>query len=591
MKKFGLAAIGECLIDLVPSGVNELNVPLFSANPGGAPANVLAMYSKLGGETAFIGKVGNDGFGLSLIDNLKRANINTGSVVIDNEHNTTLAIVHLSETGNRSFSFYRHTEADVMLRSEEVNAETVKNSSVFHFGSVSLTDEPSRSATLTAVKLAKDSGALISYDPNYRPLLWNDINEAKEVMRGGALLADIIKVSDEELTLLTDETDLLRGAEKLLSFGISLVFVTLGENGAFYCNKKAQGALPAYDVKTIDTTGAGDTFFGSVLWLLSGKTKEQLSDLTDSELQDIVKFGNAAGSLATTKKGAIPAMPSKSEITTLVGRPVIVDMHTHSEYSHDSVCPIKDMVECQKLKGTAIFAVTDHCDIEYFETQDPEKLISDSVSDAERTNAETDGVGILRGVEIGEGIWHPDITKKIVSLTEYDVIIGSVHAVRFENYTMPYSTIKFSELGLDASERYFNNYFDDMLEMINSTEFDVLAHLTCPLRYINGKYGLGVDCKKYKDKITDILQSIIEKNIALEINTSCIGSAYNEFLPEEWIVALYKELGGSLVTLGSDAHIAENASHCFDEAVKMLKRNGFDRAYYYKNRRAYSYNI
>ncbi len=268
----------------------------------------------------------------------------------------------------------------------------------------------------------------------------------------------------------------------------------------------------------------------------------------------------------------------------------VADMHTHSEHSHDSVCPIKDMAESQKSMGTAVFAVTDHCDIEYFDTQDLEKIIGDSVANAESLNI-MGATEILRGIEIGEGFWHPDVTRKILSMTAYDVVIGSVHAVKFPHYTMPYSTINFAAMGKATAKEYFGKYLNDVQCMIETTACDILAHLTCPLRYMNGKYRLDVDCKPYKSQITTILHRIIEKEIALEINTSCKGSHYDEFMPEEWIVSLYKELGGHLVTLGSDAHIAKNASHDFDKAIDMLKRNGFDSAYYYKNRTPYPYAL
>lgn len=197
----------------------------------------------------------------------------------------------------------------------------------------------------------------------------------------------------------------------------------------------------------------------------------------------------------------------------------------------------------------------------------------------------------MAGVEIGEAFWHSDIARKIVSDNHYDVIIGSVHAVQFKNYTMPYSTIDFGKLGREMSAEYLDKYFDDLAFMIANAEFDILAHLTCPLRYINGKYGLNVDCKNYKQKIESILKTVIEKNIVLEVNTSCKGSNYNEFMPEEWIIKLYKDMGGKLISLGSDAHIKENASHYFDEAVTMLKDNGFNSACYLKNRKIYQYNI
>lgn len=190
---------------------------------------------------------------------------------------------------------------------------------------------------------------------------------------------------------------------------------------------------------------------------------------------------------------------------------IIADMHTHSRHSHDSLCPVKDMAQSQIGKGTKIFAVTDHCDIEYFETQNLKKIIGDSVADARKYNAEMDGVEILAGVEIGEAFWHNDIARKIISENDYDVIIGSVHAVRFEGYTMPYSTIDFGKIGRKMSAEYLDKYFDDMAFMIENTEFDILAHLTCPLRYINGKYGLNIDCKDYDKKIESILKSVIEK--------------------------------------------------------------------------------
>ncbi len=269
----------------------------------------------------------------------------------------------------------------------------------------------------------------------------------------------------------------------------------------------------------------------------------------------------------------------------------IADMHTHSNHSHDSVCLIEDMAESQKEKGTEIFAVTDHCDVEYFETQDLEKIIGNSVADAQKSNSKIKGIEILRGVEIGEGFWNKDVTEKIVLAYPYDVIIGSVHAVKFPLYEMPYSTIDFRLMGKEKSEKYFEKYLDDMVNMIENTKFDILAHLTCPLRYMNGKYGLNISCKNYESKITNILKMIVKRGISLEINTSCKGSSYDEFMPEEWIVSLYKKLGGYLVTLASDAHIKENASHRFEDALKMLKRNGFDGAFYYKDRHPIKYEI
>ncbi len=304
------------------------------------------------------------------------------------------------------------------------------------------------------------------------------------------------------------------------------------------------------------------------LWILSD----------ENEYADALKY--APDIIETT--GALKPIKEKG---------MIADMHTHSEHSHDSACAISDMAAMQKKRGTAVFAVTDHCDIEYFEAQNLEKLIGDSVKDSEQTAKGTSDIEILRGVEIGEGIWNEEVTKKIISLTSYDVVIGSVHAVRYEGYTVPYSKIDFKQMGKEKAQDYFDKYFDDVLEMIEKTDFDILAHLTCPLRYINGNFGFGISLSSYKEKIIKILNEIIKKNIALEVNTSCIGSGYNEFMPEEWIIAAYRDMGGTLITLGSDAHTAEYASFGFEKAVAMLKRNGFNTLCYFKNRHIYKYEI
>lgn len=321
---YDIVALGEALIDFTPSGVNDMGMQLFARNPGGAPANVLAMNAKLGGKTAFIGKVGKDDFGRFLKDTMRNAGIDVSGVLESGEVNTTLAFVHLKENGDRSFSFYRKPGADVLLRAEEVDARLVTHCRVFHFGSVSLTDEPCRSATLTAAAMAKEAGALISYDPNYRPLLWDSEAHAKAEMRKGLRLADIIKVSEEEMVLLTSERDLTAGAAALAGSHAALVLVTLGPKGAFYYTEGCSGLLPAYDVKTVDTTGAGDAFLGALLYCIGGKNLAEIKAMTSSEWARCIAFCNAAGSLTTAKKGAIPAMPTLAEIEACVkGTPVL----------------------------------------------------------------------------------------------------------------------------------------------------------------------------------------------------------------------------------------------------------------------------
>lgn len=311
---FDVTAIGELLIDFTPAGTNASGELLFARKPGGAPANVLAANSRLGGKTAFIGKVGDDSFGYFLRKTLEDLHINTTGLAIEPDIPTTLAFVQLDERGDRSFSFYRKPGADLMLQTSDVKEELATGCCILHFGSVSLTGEPSRSTTFAAVKAAKDAGRMISYDPNYRPLLWDSAEAAKEQMKAGLALADIVKVSEEEMTLLTGETDLNKGSRALARYGAALVLISLGLKGAFYRSGGLCGLLPTYDVKTIDTNGAGDAFLGAIHYRLRGKMLEEIQKFTEAELKDVISFANAVGSLTTTKSGAIPAMPTLDEI-------------------------------------------------------------------------------------------------------------------------------------------------------------------------------------------------------------------------------------------------------------------------------------
>lgn len=306
-----ILALGEILIDFTPSGENRQGIALFARNPGGAPANVLAMNAKLGGSSAFIGKVGKDAFGAYLRSTLVDSGINDSGLVTDDAIPTTLAFVQLDEKGDRSFSFYRKPSADMMLTSAEIRWELIDQCRVFHFGSVSLTDEPCRAATFEAAAYARQQGKRVSFDPNYRPFLWKSEADAREQMLKSIAMADILKVSEEELTLITGQTDFESGAQQLLKMGPSLVLVSLGAKGAYYRNRSCTGLLPTYDVKTIDTTGAGDAFVGAILWQLKERTPEELRSM---ELAEVVDFANAAGSLTTTRGGAIPALPTLQEI-------------------------------------------------------------------------------------------------------------------------------------------------------------------------------------------------------------------------------------------------------------------------------------
>lgn len=306
-----IVSLGEILIDFTPSGHNDRGIPLFAQNPGGAPANVLAMAAKLGGKAAFIGKVGNDGFGEYLKNILEEHSVDARGLVKDDSIPTTLAFVHLNSEGDRSFTFYRKPGADICLKASEVKKDIIDDCKIFHFGSLSLTDEPCRTATLETIRYAKEQGEMISFDPNYRPGLWESPLCAKEQMLNCIAMADILKVSEEEMELITGEKAPEIGSERLLKMGPKAVFITMGANGAYYRNNACCGAVPAFKVKVVDTTGAGDAFMGAALWRLKEYTIDEVANI---ELRDIVAFANAAGSLTTTHSGAIPSLPTYEEI-------------------------------------------------------------------------------------------------------------------------------------------------------------------------------------------------------------------------------------------------------------------------------------
>lgn len=307
-----ITAVGEILIDLTQSGLNEQGIPVFAANPGGAPANLAVAAARLGASTAFIGKVGTDSFGTLLRNTLAENNVDVSGMVTDPRNRTTLAVVALDKFGERTFSFYRDPSADVNLCAEEISGEQLKNTKFLHFGSVSLTTDPARSATLHAAETAKRHGAIISYDPNYRASLWSDEQTAIFRMLEPLPMVDVLKVSDEELPLLTGTDDLEAGSEILAAKGIRLVLVTLGANGAFYRFDGQTGHVPGVKVQVGDTNGAGDTFFGATLAQLA--KFDTLDALTAAELENIITVSNKAAAITTSRHGAIPAMPTWEEV-------------------------------------------------------------------------------------------------------------------------------------------------------------------------------------------------------------------------------------------------------------------------------------
>ncbi len=318
MKSYDVVALGELLIDFTESGISEQGNPLWEANPGGAPCNVLAMLNKLTHKTAFIGKVGKDVYGRQLCDVVTKAGIDTSALLFDPEVHTTLAVVHTFENGDRDFSFYRNPGADMMLTKDELPEQMLKSCRIFHFGTLSMTHGGVREATKKAVKMAKEAGALISFDPNLRPPLWSSEALAKENIEWGLSQADIVKIADNEIVFLTGETDYDKGAAILLQKypNIQLLNVTLGADGAISFCSGHRVFVPAFRLGgTIETTGAGDTFCACVLHdvLQSG-----VEDRSEQSLADMLRFANAAAYLVTTKKGAIRSMPTRSEIHKLL---------------------------------------------------------------------------------------------------------------------------------------------------------------------------------------------------------------------------------------------------------------------------------
>ena len=316
-KRYDVTALGELLIDFTENGLSSQGNPLLEANPGGAPCNVLAMLSKLGRKTSFIGKVGDDQFGHMLKDSIESAGIDSAGLVLDGKAHTTLAFVHKLPDGDRTFSFYRDPGADILLRKDEVSREQIAASRIFHFGSLSFTHPGVREASEYAIACAKEAGVLVSFDPNLREPLWESLEKAKEAICWGLSQCDVLKISDNEVTFMTGETDYPKGAKLLQEqYQSPLVFVTFGKEGSMALwNGKQIQARPFLQEGTIETTGAGDTFTGSVL---NGLLEYGLDGLDEERLEQMMTFANAAASLITTRRGALRVMPERDEVEALI---------------------------------------------------------------------------------------------------------------------------------------------------------------------------------------------------------------------------------------------------------------------------------
>jgi fructokinase len=310
---------GELLIDFVPtvSGVSLLDAPGFKKAPGGAPANVAVGVSRLGISSGFLGKVGEDPFGHFLAKTLQDSGVDTQGLRFSTEARTALAFVSLRADGERDFMFYRHPSADMLYRADEVDADYIRSAEVFHYGSISLIQEPSRSATLHAVDVASQAGLSISYDPNLRLNLWPDVEKARQGLLMGWSRANWIKASEEELQFLSGSPELLEGARRLWHSQLNMVVITQGKAGCTYLTQAFHGFVPGFTVTAVDTTGAGDGF---VAGLLASLVRQPEAWKEEASLQAVCKYANAVGALTTTQRGAIPALPTSEQVNAFIKR-------------------------------------------------------------------------------------------------------------------------------------------------------------------------------------------------------------------------------------------------------------------------------
>ena len=358
---YDVVALGELLVDFIQNGSSAKGNPIFEANPGGAPCNVLAMLSRLGYQTAFIGKVGEDYFGRMLGKTVRETGISDEGLLYDQNVNTTLALVHTLPDGDRDFSFYRKPGADIMLTDGEVNRKLIDECRVFHFGSLSLTDEPAATATKAAVTYAKNAGKLISFDPNLREPLWENEGQAKEAIWYGIGECDVLKIADNEIKWLTVKEDYDECVQMIKErSNVKLVNVTLGNEGslAYYRDQKIYGR-PFLSDRTIDTTGAGDTFCACVISFL---LEHGLDVLEQEDLDRMLSFANAAASIVTTRKGAIRSMPGREEVNALLANYGQEHQKQKTAKSFDiqlgSVDKVKEFVnDMSKIEGDVLLCV------------------------------------------------------------------------------------------------------------------------------------------------------------------------------------------------------------------------------------------
>ena len=316
MRNYDVIALGELLIDMTDNGMSGQGNTLFEANPGGAPCNVLAMLNKLGRKTAFVGKVGQDQFGRLLKETIADSGIETRGLAMDEDIRTTLVFVHTFPDGDREFSFYRNPGADMMLSEDEVDYDLIRQSKVFHFGTLSMTDEPVKTATKKALEAAREAGCLITFDPNLREPLWKSLDDAKEAMEYGFQYCDMLKISDNEIQFISGKEDYDEGIRYLQEkYHIPVIFLTMGKDGSRAYFKDIRVERAGFPVKAVETTGAGDTFCGCAI---NGLLKYGLEGLTEETLGELLTYANAGAALITLKKGAIRSMPEPAQIEEMI---------------------------------------------------------------------------------------------------------------------------------------------------------------------------------------------------------------------------------------------------------------------------------
>ncbi len=317
--KYDVTALGEILIDYTPCGKNEYGYPIYIQNPGGGPVNLAAAVAKFGGKVAYIGKVGDDAQGRFLIDCVEKAGVDASGIVKDPEYNTTLAFVTLYDDGGRDFTFYRNHEADVRLSKDEVKYDYIENSKLMHISSLSMTHATAREATWEAIKRAKNAGTLISYDPNYRSAIWSE-EAALEQIRAVIPYADIVKFSEEEAEMVCGTPDLEKCAAYFHSIGIKLCALTLGKNGAYVSGEGFAFHCPAYNegIVTVDTTGAGDIFWGSFISCLVKENAPTDALKDEAFIRKAFAFASAAAGMSTTKKGGVPSVPEYEDVLKVI---------------------------------------------------------------------------------------------------------------------------------------------------------------------------------------------------------------------------------------------------------------------------------